>query len=440
MEEMNEHRPEWMLKGDRIDEVVFAREFLYTRALKSCHGSFYGINGRISDEQQLRREIYQRIQPYVTTSLSKKVSSLLETIRMECQVEAIPIQEGLIHVANGTYSLKKGYTTDFSICRNRLPVYYDEHCGYPEKWMAFLEELLEEQDIDTLQEYMGYCLLPITVGQKMLILTGDGGEGKSRIGVVMKAIFGDSMGVGSLNKIETSPFARADLEDLLVFVDDDLKMERLAQTNYLKTIITAETDMDLERKGRQSYQGRLYTRLMAFGNTSLQAINDRSYGFFRRQIILTTKPRRPDRVDDPFLAKRLLTEKNAIFMWALGGLLRLHGSGYRFTISDRTRRNLETAISQSDNVGQFLGAEGYLVRDPQGEASSRALYQCYCQWCAENSVFTLPARSFSDSFARHAQKAGFLYCNNIRSPEGRRVWGYRGIRLTGPEKEIPANG
>ena len=41
-------------------------------------------------------------------------------------------------------------------------------------------------DILTLQEYLGYCLIPSTKGQKMLIITGKGGEGKSRIGLVMR--------------------------------------------------------------------------------------------------------------------------------------------------------------------------------------------------------------------------------------------------------------
>ena len=41
-------------------------------------------------------------------------------------------------------------------------------------------------------------------------------------------------------------FARADLEHALLMVDDDMKTEGLPQTNYLKSIITAELPMDLE--------------------------------------------------------------------------------------------------------------------------------------------------------------------------------------------------
>lgn len=427
MEETN--KPDWLLKNDRIDEVRFAEEFLLCRALKSWRGSFYGINGKITDEQQLRKEIYKQIQPYVVTSLSKKVTSLLETIRMECQVETIPVQEDVIHVGNGTYHMWNGYSTQFHICRNRLPVYYGESFGEPTQWLAFLHDLLEEDDILTLQEYMGYCLLPSTVGQKMLIIVGEGGEGKSRIGVVMKAIFGDAMSVGSLNKIEMSPFARADLEDMLVFVDDDLKMEGLSQTNYIKSIITAETDMDLERKGRQSYQGRLYTRLMAFGNSSLQAIHDRSYGFFRRQIILTAKPRPEGRRDDPFLAKKLIKEKDQIFMWALSGLMRLYGNDFRFSISKQAQRNLNNAIAQSDNVAAFLDSDSYVVKDSQSCAPTSALYECYRTWCEDNAIYQLSQKKFSDSMAKLASKFDLVYSCHIPTVSGRQARGYRGIRI-----------
>ena len=105
----------------------------------------------------------------------------------------------------------------------------------------------------------------------------------------MRALFGNSMVNGNLTKVETNRFARADLEHALLMVDDDMKTEGLPQTNYLKSIITAELPMDLEKKSQQSYQGELHCRFLGFGNGSLKALYDRSDGFFRRQIILTTR-------------------------------------------------------------------------------------------------------------------------------------------------------
>ena len=100
----------------------------------------------------------------------------------------------------------------------------------------------------------------------MLLIIGKGGEGKSRIGRIFKRIFGHNMNSGSLQKLETDNFARADQEGKLLYLDDDMKTEALPSTNVIKAIVTAEDEMDLEKKNKQSYQGLLVCRILAFGN------------------------------------------------------------------------------------------------------------------------------------------------------------------------------
>ena len=138
---------------------------------------------------------------------------------------------------------------------NRLPIAYVSDAPAPTRWLQFLNELLYEEDIPALQEYIGYCLLPVTKAQKMLLMVGKGGEGKSRIGLILRELFGSSMYTGSLQKVETNRFARADLEYKLLLVDDDMKTEALPQTNNIKTLVTLEDKIDIERKGQQSVQG-----------------------------------------------------------------------------------------------------------------------------------------------------------------------------------------
>ena len=35
------------------------------------------------------------------------------------------------------------------------------------------------------REYIGYCLIPSNKGQRMMVIKGNGGEGKSQIGAVL---------------------------------------------------------------------------------------------------------------------------------------------------------------------------------------------------------------------------------------------------------------
>ena len=105
-----------------------------------------------------------------------------------------------------------------------------------------------------------------------MLIVGKGGEGKSRIGLVLKRLMGDAASNGSVQKVENNRFARADLERRLLMIDDDMDMNALPKTNYIKTIVTAEAKLDLERKGVQSYQRDIYARFLCFGNGALTSL------------------------------------------------------------------------------------------------------------------------------------------------------------------------
>ena len=75
---------------------------------------------------------------------------------------------------------------------------------------------IRDRDIPTLQEYIGYCLIPSNKGQRMMVIKGSGGEGKSQIGAVLGTLFGSNMKDGSIGKISENRFARADLEHIPV--------------------------------------------------------------------------------------------------------------------------------------------------------------------------------------------------------------------------------
>ena len=420
--------PAWF-DGKTINETLFCEEFLAEHPMVSVNDAFFTKNGRITDENALKKEIYDRIKPYVTGGIARKITGILDVLRVECYCPGLPLYQDRIHVANGTLFLDGRFSEQKDFCRNRLPVAYTPNAPQPVKWLHFLSQLLEPEDIPTLQEFMGYCLIPSTKGQKMLILTGRGGEGKSRIGLVLRALLGSNMNTGSIAKIETSPFARADLEHQLVMLDDDMKLEALPQTNNIKAIVTAELPMDLERKGKQSYQGDLYVRFLALGNGTLQSLYDRSVGFFRRQIILTVKEKDPNRRDDPYLAEKLCSEAEGIFLWALEGLHRLIDNDYRFTISDAAKENMTAAVSEGNNIVEFLNSEGYIRFKADFEASSRDLYAVYRLWCEDNAAMPLSAKSFCSYLKQNERTYNLEYTNKVHIGSGRFARGFMGIEI-----------
>ena len=418
-------QPPWW-NGKKLDTTAFCQEYLKSHDIRCINGAFFTPDGYCQTED-IKAEIYGLIKDYVRSFPAQTAGNIIENLKIEAKSKELLVDENLIHFANGTYNALDCLKTEEKLfCRNRLPVNYaGVTAKAPEHWVRFVNELLEPEDVKTLQEFMGYCMIPSTRAQKMLLIIGNGGEGKSRIGVVMRDILGDNMNNGSIPKLETNSFARADLEHKLLMVDDDMRMQNLPTTNNLKALITAEGPMDLERKGVQSYQGLMYCRLMAFSNGFLRSANDDSYGFFRRQLILMTKPRPKDRVDDPFLSEKLIAERDMIVIWALAGLYRLREHNFQFTVSAKSRAAIRAAMDEANNIVSCLRSEGTFVFGPEYETSSKDLYWIYKCWCEDNAVETFDKLRVIGYLRAHAHEFGLTYAL-VKDNNGR-VRGFKGI-------------
>lgn len=430
MDKLHEDLPEeplW-LDGKNINEVDFCKAFIQEKPLKCINGRFFSVDGQVPQEE-LEKTVYDKISPYWDKNLSRKVEQIVNGLKLEAYETELPTHTDRIHVANGTYYLVGGYTEEKQFCRNRLAVGYNPKAPRPEKWLQFLSELLEDEDILTLQEYMGYCLIPSNKGQKMLLINGKGGEGKSRIGLVMRDMLENNMSFNNIQKVETNKFARADLENQLLMVDDDMNMEALPKTSYLKTIITLESKIDLERKGKQSVQGIIYVRFMGFGNGTFSALHDRSMGFFRRQLVLSTKDVSANRINDPFLTDKLKKETEGIFLWCLEGLQRLLANNYRFTESQKAKNNVREAMKAGDNVADFAESEGYIRFDEGCYATSKQLFGAYCKWCDDNAYKCKSSNSVTAYFKDREEKFGIKYSTNIKNNEGKMARGFKGLNV-----------
>jgi len=418
--------PAWF-DGKKVDELMFYTRFVKHHQLRAHNGQFFSFNGRVEDEQ-VKCMIAEALYAAVHDDLERRAAAMLKSVRMFASQDEWNPDTGFIHVKNGTLDVStRLFSHDRRICQARMNAIFNPGAEQPRLWLDFLSQLLEPEDILTLQEYLGYCLIPSTKAQKMLILIGRGGEGKSCIGYMLKRLLGTGCCNGSIRKIETNRFAPASLEGRLVMVDDDLDMNALPSTNTLKTIVTAETPIDLERKGVQSYQGILNCRFICFGNGTLTSLYDHSDGFYRRQIVLHTRPRPADRVDDPYLAERFEEELEGILLWCLEGLKRLQDNDYRFTLSENALQHMQALRRENNNILDFIQSSGYIRFDPEARITSAFLYDCYRRWCEDNTCRPFSAQRLVSELREHSAELGLTYSNNIPIGGGKRVRGFRGI-------------
>lgn len=275
--------------GKKINEVLCCQDFLSTNPVRCINGHFFTVDG-MQPDSEIERQIYEFVKPFLVNGVEKKVRQIAAALKLEAHSEEMPVQLDRLHVANGTLFVDGTFREEKEFCLNRLPVAYHPQAAEPVRWLQFVSELLEQEDIPTLQEYMGYCLLPTNKAQRMMSIIGKGGEGKSRIGLVMRSF-------------------------------------------------------------------------------------------------------------------------------------------YEFTVSDKTRNNLQTVIEEGNNVIAFMGSEGYVRLEKGTMATSKALYQAYCKWCEDNMEKSMTPRSFSSYLSQNEDKYGIRHSTNIPSATGKKARGFTGIHV-----------
>lgn len=426
----------WLSDEKKINEPLFCESFCQNRKLRCIDGIFYSVDGAESQDKITAQISEMLIENGITSGIAKRSKSLLDALKLYCHSSPIKPKEDEIHVLNGVikvdgkYGEPPTFIPEKKFCVNRLNISYNpeiwEHVYYSEHFQSFLYELLDVEDVLTLQEYLGYCLIPSTRAQTALFIIGNGGEGKSRIGVILNAIFGSAMLSGNFQRVEDDKFFRYNLINKLMMNDDDMQMTALKSTGYIKNIITAEIPIDVEAKGKQSQQAQLYSRFLCFGNGSPKALYDKSDGFARRLLILSTKPKPPNRKDNPFLAEQFIAEKEKVFCWMLDGLRRLIANNYRFTVSEKTRSNVAESVAENCNIVDFLAEAA--VMSESSSISSTALHQVYCDWCELNALTALKRETFINWVKSNSDKYNVRYSNNIYE-HGKRVRGFEGMSV-----------
>ena len=421
--------PVWLFQG-RVIEADFCDAFRQKYGDMACWGGvFYDENGVVERDKLLKR-ITEELSPYVTTRLAQKAKDLLSALRSFCYQETPRADPTRIHVKGGYITLDGVFHADRYITQNRLNVEYDSEANHPAVFLDYVHDLLEPEDVMTLQEFLGYCCIPTTKAEKMLFLIGSGGEGKSVLGAVLSGIFGQSMVAGSLHDLEKSRFALANLEGKLLLLDDDMEVSSCGESTVQKRVVTAKAPLSIERKGEQARQAEIYCRLMAFGNVAFSTLYDHSEGAFRRRIILTTKPKPQHRKDDRELSQKILAEKSGVFNWMMEGLKRLIGNGWEFTTSEQAKRNLEESKRESFNLLAFLADENAVrLGNLSDTITSNDLYSAYEAWCRANGETPLRQKTVTSYLKTEGKRYGIRYTGNAKDEKKRRVRGFEGVKI-----------
>ncbi len=109
----------------------------------------------------------------------------------------------------------------------------------------------------------------------------------------------------------------------------------------------------------------------------------------------------------------MCAEAEGIFLWALEGLHRLIDNDYKFTVSQSAQDNMDAAVSDGNNIIEFLSSEGYIRFKADYEVSSKDLYAVYKLWCDDNALSSLSQKSFCSFLKQNESRYNIEYTNKV---------------------------
>lgn len=298
--------------------------------------------------------------------------------------QTIPDGEVWLNVRNGTLVIKSdGSVTPHEHTKDDLFFYclgycYDPHAECP-KWHAFLDRVLPDQDAQQLlAEYIGYCLMSDHTMEKMLLLYGEGLNGKSVTLEIVEALLG-SMNVSymSLADLTNDDVKRAAIVGKMLNISHESGKD--VNPNVLKQLTSGER-VTIRRLYHNPDETNNYGKLIAAFNVLPRAEN--TFGFFRRLLFLPYLVTIPKEEIDRQLAVKLKEELPGILNWvfeALPGLM----SRREFSPCESSDKALEQYRLQSDNVRLFLN-EACVVSEFTTLASE--LFTAYRTFCINSSL------------------------------------------------------
>ncbi len=392
----------------------------------------YSPDGAVSD-MSMRKEISDSLVAAGWTAvLDAPVTHILNSIKDTFHRDRLPVDRSVIPFANGDLHLHPG-GWEFRRGEKKQGAYRlavdfleeDEPMPWFTKWA---NDVFERDDITTLQEMIGYCLVPVTDAQEAFILVGEAGVGKSVLTHLLGAIFGNAYQELSIKELAQNRFYTALVENKLVIYDDDLHTEAIAETGIFKKLVTANQEITAERKYEQPHKFLPYATIIANSNDMLKTLYDDSDGFYRRLHPLHVKDRDPARKNIANMAELVARERNAIARWALKGLARVMAHQYRIAWSDRSRDYMGAEKAKGLHFPDFMAL--VFEPDPDAALTMQRIGKAYSVWCRQNAVQEMSARRLQNWIGANAEK----YKVQKAYIGGRRLRGYKGLKMR-PEWE-----
>lgn len=258
------------------------------------------------------------------------------------------------------------------------------------RFKRFLNDLLDESTISTLQEAWGTILCPNSSKvQQCFIYIGLGSNGKSSLFDIQEALLKDAD--KSICGISLGAFG----DDFILSMAEGKRMNVVRDDAFeykisglFKSCVCGE-EVTVNKK-HKDYVRIKFNLSWFYGLNTMPITSDKSFGFYRRPILIPFNNRfgskkdvlegKADKVAIPGVVEDIINnEMDIVFNWAYEGLQRLILNNWKITQSQEALNKMEEYKEESDTAYAFYKHK--LIKSIGSKISASALYKDYEEYC-----------------------------------------------------------
>ena len=420
---------------------------------------FKKVELSLSDDESRSLENYKTAHGFLEWSKmsesSQKIRGSIEQARSEPGIQvaktALDLNLLVCNVENGSFRFNPdtaevtfGRHERSDLATKMMPVTYDPDADCP-RFKAFINWMFPEKGVQTyIQTYLGLCLTGLIV-RRILILYGEGANGKSTLMKVLYQMFGEVLDKNgstaggpysqpvafttfAVGREETAGGARADLVPL-----KGARLITASESNKPGAKNTVKLDMARLKEmtgGDPTVARGVYqpdqVRFVSQGKIILQtnnvpSVNDDSDGAWERLKLISCKSKIEDSEQDERLAQKLIAESSGILNWLLDGLQMYFRNGLVET--DSINSDTQAYRGTENHVGRFVDEECEIVDQETPRTPSSDVYNRYKYWCSNNGeepesqkALTQYLQRRKKVVPRHTMDGNFLYGILLKTP------------------------
>jgi putative DNA primase/helicase len=315
-------------------------------------------------------------------------------------------------VKNGVLNLITGELEPFDPKHKftfQLNITYDTTASCP-KIEQFLRDVVESpNDIQTLLEVFAYCLYRSYPTAKIIVLLGEGRNGKSTILSLLKLFLGvDNVRNMTMQQLEHNEYAKGFLFGKHANINPDIGNKKINTQGVIKNLTGGSDEIETNVKYHDHMHFNNFCKLV-YGTNDLPQSDDTTDAWISRWIFLRFPHKFKAETICPFchtqhsivkdLHLQLAEENSGLLNLVMATLKRMRDNNWEFTLSDKAKDMESSYESLSDPVAGFV--KECVIDDHLSKVGKTELYDTYRAYCGELGETVQSSNHFTVRFKQH---------------------------------------